>query len=309
MPEIDSTARVEDIISRHRIEIPEWIDRRPELTPAHKRLYARLQFRIGDNPFTWVSQQVLAADLGVTDRTVRNHLKALMEFGLVRVEHTIRNNRTYLITDHVWRAEYARAVADRRQEKSMTSVPRRTRTPAEQPEEPFRLQPETAFRPNKEVTSKKSQEETTRRASRRRGIMQTPGEDYGHPLEDQNPARAKRDSVPGKHRKDSVPALATYFRDTMTAAGWSSTWGPMRLAPVRATLRRWLDVGRTPDQVRSMIDVFVDKGSWRGAKVEPFKMLAWRQEELWRVVEHRFSDGSEWIDPYANNPRSLFYVG
>jgi|GEM_PF-2196850 len=67
--------------------IPVWITRCPALRGPVRDVLVNLAARRGpDNPSPWPSERTIAADLGVTDRTVRRAMERLKRIGLIRVE-------------------------------------------------------------------------------------------------------------------------------------------------------------------------------------------------------------------------------
>ena len=70
-----------------------------EMTKKHglqtAGLFGRIwRFSQGEHGYCWASQSTLAEELGVTDRTIRNHLPILIENGYI-VEHTGLRGRGY----------------------------------------------------------------------------------------------------------------------------------------------------------------------------------------------------------------------
>ena len=67
-------------------QVPNAILRSAMLTPAAKMTYAMLLSYAWDNDFCFPGQERLAADIGVSDRSVRSYLKELETKGLLSIK-------------------------------------------------------------------------------------------------------------------------------------------------------------------------------------------------------------------------------
>lgn len=67
-------------------QVPNVILDHKDLAPGAKLVYAMLLKYAWNNGFCFPGQERLAADMGVTDRSVRTHLQELQEKGYVRIK-------------------------------------------------------------------------------------------------------------------------------------------------------------------------------------------------------------------------------
>ncbi len=67
-------------------QVPNAILRSAEITPAAKITYAMLLSYAWQNNFCFPGQERLAADIGVSDRSVRTYLKELETLGLLKIK-------------------------------------------------------------------------------------------------------------------------------------------------------------------------------------------------------------------------------
>lgn len=115
--------------------IPNWLLCRTEVSHGAKLCYARLAQFAGRDGRCFPMQPTLAGELGITERTARDYIRELEEFGLVESVRTGlgRENR-YHFLDHPWQHgppdEWRdSAVPERRnssgQERQTASVPSR----------------------------------------------------------------------------------------------------------------------------------------------------------------------------------------
>src|ERR1035437_5480160 len=66
--------------------IPNWLQRRTEVSQGAKLAYARLAQHAGEKGRCFPRQRTLATELGVSERTVREYLRELVEFKLIESE-------------------------------------------------------------------------------------------------------------------------------------------------------------------------------------------------------------------------------
>jgi hypothetical protein len=83
--------------------IPNWLLCRPEVSAGAKLTYARLCQFSGRDGLCFPRQTTLAAELGVSDRAVRNYLRELEEFQLVEVDQPgLQQSNRYAFLAHPW---------------------------------------------------------------------------------------------------------------------------------------------------------------------------------------------------------------
>lgn len=83
--------------------IPNWLLCRPEVSAGAKLAYARLCQFSGRDGLCFPRQAVLAAELGVSDRAVRNYLRELEEFQLIEVDQPgLQRSNRYAFLAHPW---------------------------------------------------------------------------------------------------------------------------------------------------------------------------------------------------------------
>lgn len=88
--------------------VPNWLMMRSEVSPQAKLLYGRLAQYAGQKGVAWPRQDTLAAQLGgLSDRTIRRHVKELKEHGLIYVLPRDNKNfpNKYKFLDHPWMHE------------------------------------------------------------------------------------------------------------------------------------------------------------------------------------------------------------
>ncbi len=86
--------------------IPNWLLCRPEVSGGAKLAYARLCQFSGRDGLCFPKQSTLAAELGVAERTIRNHLRELEEFQLIEVDQPgLRQSNRYAFLAHSWMAD------------------------------------------------------------------------------------------------------------------------------------------------------------------------------------------------------------
>jgi DNA-binding MarR family transcriptional regulator len=61
------------------------------ITLADRGVLLTLMFRVGSNPFTWISQNELAKELDCSESTLRRHLKNLVKSGLILIDRDKKN--------------------------------------------------------------------------------------------------------------------------------------------------------------------------------------------------------------------------
>jgi len=83
--------------------IPNWLQRRTEVSQGAKLAYARLAQHAGKKGKCFPKQRTLAAELGVSERTVREYLRELVEFKLIESEQRgLTKSNFYFFLDHPW---------------------------------------------------------------------------------------------------------------------------------------------------------------------------------------------------------------
>jgi hypothetical protein len=118
--------------------VPNWLLRRKEVTPGAKLCYARLCQFSGENNKCHPRQETLAAELGISARSVGDYLRELRHHGLLESERPGlgRANR-YFFLDHAWIYEgpplRTASASDRQdiagQERQSSSTPIREENP------------------------------------------------------------------------------------------------------------------------------------------------------------------------------------
>lgn len=104
--------------------IPNWLQCRKEISPGAKLAYARLAQYAGKDGECFPKQETLAAELGVSERTANEYIRALVRFKLIEKERPGlgRANR-YFFLDHPWihegQPESASGSTHERQETSV----------------------------------------------------------------------------------------------------------------------------------------------------------------------------------------------
>lgn len=66
------------------------------LTVSERGALLTLMFRVGSNPFSWVSQETLAIELDITERNVRRYMKGIKEKGYIDITHDPHDKRKNL---------------------------------------------------------------------------------------------------------------------------------------------------------------------------------------------------------------------
>lgn len=86
--------------------IPNWLQCRSEVSQGAKLAYARLAQHAGMRAKCFPKQKTLAAELGVSERTANEYVRALVKFRLIEKERLGlgRSNRYYFL-DHPWMHE------------------------------------------------------------------------------------------------------------------------------------------------------------------------------------------------------------
>lgn len=84
--------------------IPDWLERRKELTGDHKLIYARLLRYAGREGVAYPERGTLAAEVGLPVRSLQRYLSDLERIGLLRKERTGRATRYHFLW-HGWMAE------------------------------------------------------------------------------------------------------------------------------------------------------------------------------------------------------------
>ena len=83
------------------VHVPDVLLRFPGLSPGAKLCYARLVRYAGDKGYCWPSQKELAAEIGMSDRQVRNYLAELISFDFIRVrQRGLRRSNIYQFVLH-----------------------------------------------------------------------------------------------------------------------------------------------------------------------------------------------------------------
>ena len=83
--------------------IPNWLQCRKEISPGAKVTYARLAQYAGRNGECFPKQRVLAIEVGVSERTVREYLRELKDNQLIEsVQNGLKMSNNYFFLDHPW---------------------------------------------------------------------------------------------------------------------------------------------------------------------------------------------------------------
>ncbi len=86
--------------------IPEWLERRPELSPGVKMAYGRLMRYAGKNGYCYPKVETLAMALGVSDRQAKRYVKELGDARLVSVKRRGHGQpNEYRFLAHPWMGE------------------------------------------------------------------------------------------------------------------------------------------------------------------------------------------------------------
>lgn len=108
--------------------IPNWLQCRREVSQGAKLAYARLAQYAGEDGECFPKQRTLAAELGVSERTVREYLHELVEFALIESEQRgLKQSNLYFFLDHPWIHEGRPEAPPRSsgQQRQETSAPER----------------------------------------------------------------------------------------------------------------------------------------------------------------------------------------
>lgn len=81
----DEAAAWDPYVATWYVQLPKWILRRTELTPAAKLIYARLIGYKGGKEFAYPSREQLADSVGLSVRQVDDAIRNLKKHGLIRV--------------------------------------------------------------------------------------------------------------------------------------------------------------------------------------------------------------------------------
>ena len=60
---------------------------------AAKAVLFTLAFRIGSNPFSWISQKELSIELDISESNVRRHMKKIQTEGLISIQEDPKDKR------------------------------------------------------------------------------------------------------------------------------------------------------------------------------------------------------------------------
>ena len=83
--------------------IPNWLQRRTEVSQGAKLAYARLAQHAGKDGECFPKQQTLAAELGVGERTANEYVRTLVKFRLIEMERLgLGMSNRYFFLDHPW---------------------------------------------------------------------------------------------------------------------------------------------------------------------------------------------------------------
>lgn len=99
--------------------IPNWLQRRSEVSHGAKLAYARLAQYAGKDGNCFPKQKTLGAELGVSERTTNEYIRALVKLRLIEMERLGlgRSNR-YFFLDHPWMHETDTSPGSERQKSS-----------------------------------------------------------------------------------------------------------------------------------------------------------------------------------------------
>lgn len=98
--------------------IPNWLMRRSEISFGAKVLFARLAQYKGESGQCYPSQETLAAELGTTDRNIRNIMQELVDYYLIRkIQRGMNQSNMYEFIWHSW-AEDAASEPERKDSSS-----------------------------------------------------------------------------------------------------------------------------------------------------------------------------------------------
>lgn len=93
------------------IFMPSWLMKRTGLNAGSKLLYAVLAKYAHGSGEAWPEQKSLAEDCGVEARSIRNHIKELVDAGLIEVEQRgLRKSNIYRFVWHDWMQDELRNV-------------------------------------------------------------------------------------------------------------------------------------------------------------------------------------------------------
>lgn len=108
--------------------IPNWLQCRAEISQGAKLAYARLAQYAGERGKCFPKQRTLATELGVSERTVRDYLRELVEFALIESEQRgLKKSNLYFFLDHPWIYEGQPSSG---QDRQKSSAPERQETSA-----------------------------------------------------------------------------------------------------------------------------------------------------------------------------------
>ena len=89
--------------------------------------------------------------------------------------------------------------------------------------------------------------------------------------------------------KDTAYGLAQHFREqvTNTGADWSSGLTHNAVGSLSKHFAQWQRDGKTADQIRAMVDVFVTEPAMRDVRVTPWKDFLAKRDRLYAAVQTR----------------------
>jgi hypothetical protein len=248
--------------------VPEWLEGRTEIGPSAKLLFAHMR-RLSMKGYCWAKQETLANAIGVEVRTVRNALNELIRAGLVvSTRRGQGKTNIYAFVWHEWIDDAYREVVPVSGERS--SDPERQDFPissyVSERSERTNHGAHSASAPRKvraapEENLPEAESASVRKPRRSRDAFVRTASD---------PAPATDNRVSRTHRDNSGAGLAAYFRSTAEARLTKRQLGvdPFHKRALASKLSQFLREGVTPDEIRTMIDIFVteppkdDKPLW-----------------------------------------------
>jgi len=119
--------------------LPNWLQRRREVSQGAKLAYARLAQHAGRDGECFPKQVTLAAELGVSERTANEYVRTLTKFRLIEKERPgLGMSNRYFFLDHPWIHDHESqpgAAASAGQEPQDSSAPDRKNSSAQERQE------------------------------------------------------------------------------------------------------------------------------------------------------------------------------
>jgi Helix-turn-helix domain len=250
--------------------VPEWLERRNNVTSAAKLVYARLGRYMGANNITaWPTQKTLGMAVGLSERTVRDALNELCDAGLLqRDRRGLGKSNLYEFLGHRWMIESLK--------------PEGFRSAREEAADPERQE-----LPISNGNSRLSHRKTVREDSQKKTFRRTDGA----PHEQESPALGaspdeQESSVDETPRSKSAPRPDTAYALAKT---WVHAMDQGRVdrgaivgeRAVSGHLAQLMRAGVSADDIRAMIERYAKRpDDYRANGVKAFRGFIAASERL-----------------------------